>query len=76
MAKSLVNISKRALIQRINRVLDKRGDVLKYNRSRFEEMGDYFVVNVKGNYVVEKDVDLVALGKELAVIQDYEKFEE
>jgi hypothetical protein len=76
-----VMISRRALFQRINRVLAKRGQLLKTNRARQlgagrHDLGRYFIVDLDRNSLVNLNADPVALGEELEVIAAYEAVEE
>lgn len=72
------SVGRRALIQRINRALAKRGDLLKTTRSDKwrNELGDYYTVDLQQNTVVEKHVELESLGRKLKVLADYERLEE
>jgi hypothetical protein len=77
--KAAVPVSKRALVQRINRKLLKdRGEVLKATRGgkAQQDLGDYYTVDLAGNFLVEKDVDLGELGRELGVLAAYERLVE
>ena len=63
-----------AKVKRINRRLEKdsrSGSVMKVSRARSEwmrlEFGDYYMVEVYHNVLVEKDVDIHALAKKLGV---------
>jgi hypothetical protein len=76
-----VPVSKRALIQRINRQLAKEGQagqMVKATRgdSARKELGDYYAVDLGRNAVVSKQVDLEDLGRKLGVLQPYERLEE
>ncbi len=68
-----VPISERALVQRINRKLADEGQLVKKARERVATtLGDYFVVDLTSNAVMDQDVDLEKLGRELKVLHDYE----
>lgn len=75
-----VAVSRRALIQRINRVLAKNDEALKARRGGRRQIdGDYFIVNVARNWMVQEHVwerDLEALGREMEVLAGYEELEE
>lgn len=74
-----VPITRRALIQRINRVLAKDGEVLKTNRHPGvgrDDLGRHYVVDVNRNFLVDRDVDLEEVGRRLKVIAGYETIEE
>lgn len=69
-----VPVTKRALIQRINRALAHDDRVLKAGRGRAKEAyGEYFIVDTRRNQAVEGDVDVEALGRKLNVLQPFEK---
>ena len=70
-----VNISARALIQRLNRKLAPN-KVIKSNRRSdrlTEEMGAHYVLDLKAGRVAERHVDLAALGKKLGVMESWEQ---
>jgi hypothetical protein len=74
-----VPVSYRALYQRVDRVLAKKGQRLRVYRGGSkagEWLGDLFIVDTNLNVPVEGDVDLEALGKELGVLEPFERFEE
>jgi hypothetical protein len=75
-----VPISERALIQRINRALKDKGEILKAARSPrvADEVGQHFVVRLTGkrnNVVTQRHVDVEALGRELGVLNEWEDIE-
>ena len=78
-----VPVSERALIQRINRKLNadrptprQSGtiDVLKRARGARAELdlGRHYVIDLRSNCVLHKDVDLEEFGRELGVLRPYE----
>ena len=75
-----VQISERSLIMRINRKLRQEGvpkgwSTLQLKKSRPKQeltLGTYYLLDVYENYVNEQNVDLVALGKKLAVLKPWE----
>lgn len=74
-----VTVSKRALLQRVNRALVKENARLKSCREtamQYETLGDFYRVDEEHNCIVKKDVDLVSIAKELGVIADWERLEE
>jgi len=73
-----IGVSRRALVQRVNRALARNDEALKsYRGARRQIDGDYFVVNVARSWIVREHVrDLEALGRELSVLADYEVLEE
>jgi hypothetical protein len=74
---SKVGITSRALIQRINRKLAP-DEVLKTARTERVrlEFGDYYVIDVGINGIIEKDVDLESLGHRLGVLRAWEELVE
>jgi len=73
--KQRVPVTMRALIQRINRILAKDTEKLKIprsNRAR-QELGEFYVLDLRINGVLQKHVDPEELGRELGVLQDYER---
>jgi hypothetical protein len=73
-----IPISKRALIQRINRKLRPDGEMLKTARSArvASSVGCYFTIDFNRNWVTGQRVDPEALGRELGVLHDYERVED
>jgi hypothetical protein len=69
-----VPVSKRAIIQRINRKLSAEGEKLKTNRSQrwYSDLGSYYIVDENRNAVVSAHHDLEALGRELGVLAPWE----
>ena len=72
-----IKVSERALVQRINRVLTERDEVLKKARSERVslDVGKYFVLDTRLNAVVRKDVALEDYGRSLKTLKDYEVLE-
>ena len=64
-----VPVTMRALTQRLGRALAKQDEKLVKHR------GDFHVVDVRMNGVVQQDVDIVALGRELGALKPWEKVE-
>ena len=74
-----VTITRRALIQRVNRVLAKNGElgeVLRKARSDQATVGDWFIVDLKSSAIFQTRVDPEALGRKLGVVKPYEAVEE
>ena len=71
----MVPVSARALIQRINRKLAAKQQKLKANRSdRWRgELGDFYVIDLTNNVIVDKRVDLETLGKGLECLGAWER---
>ena len=71
-----VPISRRALIGRINRALAKRGEVLKGTPGRIAHgKRPLYVVNLKRNVITREKVSLETLGRELEVLEKFERLE-
>jgi hypothetical protein len=76
-----VLVSERAILARINRKLAKDQEVLRKcrrdNRS-YHQLGDYYRIDVRCNGVVEMDVPLETIAKDLEVLKPWEEiaFEE
>jgi hypothetical protein len=70
-----VPVSERALIQRVNRRLEKFGQCLRKTREgQWPTLGDYHVIDLKGNYVSQHHVDIERLGRKLKALQRWEDF--
>lgn len=67
-------ITRRALIQRINRALKKDYEVLKTARSEVarSEFGDHFILDAWNNTVAYDHVDIESLGRDLKVMAQQE----
>lgn len=71
-------ITMAAIRQRLRRKLLKQGDhgqVLKVNRSypNSNGLGEFYLVDIDGNHVLDADVDVVALAKRMGVLKPYEQ---
>lgn len=64
-------VSKKNLIQRINRKLKKKHLKLKTNTSKKlkKDLGRYYVVDTNGNTVIQGHVDLETLGRKEGVLK-------
>lgn len=72
-ARARVPVTRRALTQRINRALKKDARMLKTPRGEARnELGNYYVLDLNRNRVVEKHVDVEAMGRALGVLQKFE----
>jgi hypothetical protein len=65
-----VPVTKRALLQRVNRALAKQGQAVKTWRT-FGRKGKLFLIDLNGP-LLDANVDLVALAKRLGAIQEWE----
>lgn len=74
---SLIPVSERALVQRINRKLKETGEQLKKCRSnRWRgELGDYFRIDISRNAIVDKHIDLEECGRETGALALSERLE-
>lgn len=74
---SKVIVSERALFQRINRKLLPDEEKLMTSRSARMQLdaGRFYIIDIRRNLLLHKDVDLVELGRELKVLQPWEKVE-
>ncbi len=73
-----VPVSERALVQRINRTLAKEGrsgEVLRKTRpGRWAtELGEYYVVDLDANSLLQTGTNVEELGRELGVLKPYEQ---
>ena len=74
-----VKVTERALIARINRKLAKQDEKLltcRESSPSFYTLGRYYVVNIYGNYVINQDVGLDELGREMGVLKPFEEMGE
>ena len=76
-AKRTVPVSRRALIQRINRRLPE-DEILKTSRGHMlrNNVGDYYILDVNRNFIVTGHVDLEELGRKLEALFPYEHLED
>jgi hypothetical protein len=79
-SKQKVAVTRAAVIQRIRRKLAREGamgKLLKKNR-RYPDgtLGEYFVVDVQGNYILDKDVDVDELARKTGAIASNEMIED
>lgn len=73
-----VPVSERALVQRVNRKLAPEREVVKKARGQRMQMeaGTFYRIDLQRNFLVESDVDLEALGRDLGVLNPWESLEE
>ncbi len=70
-----VPISDRALLARINRKLAKKMQTLRQCRAGsrwYHELGDYYILDLNRNWIVDKHCDAETLGREIGVLREYE----
>lgn len=54
--------------KRVNRALAKQGRIIRRARGvRVAELGEWYMVEISTNTILERDVDLAALGESLGV---------
>lgn len=72
---SKVSVTSRALIQRINRAIAAKDEILKKSRGAIAEqdLGAYFVIDASRNIVLWKEVDLEQFGREVGALKEYEE---
>ena len=70
-----IPITKRALLQRVNRALNKDDRQLKkaVGAKLQQNVGEYYVVDLRRNAVAMLDVDPVELARKLDVLQPWER---
>ena len=68
-------ITERALMQRINRKLRAHDEVLRKARGMqlLADVGEFYRVNVRGNWVAQKFVDPQDFARRLGVLQEDEQ---
>ena len=77
-SKTKVPVSERAIIQRINRKLKPKDAKLKKLRSKkaWSNLGDYYIVHKKQNFVLDTFIRLESYARELEVLADWEELAE
>jgi hypothetical protein len=70
-----VPVSQAALIGRISRALRKQDEKLKKTRGAraLQQLGEYYTVRLSGNYPTDTDVDPEKLGRDLGVLNPWER---
>jgi hypothetical protein len=71
-------VSRRALIQRINRKLRATNELLRAYRGDGrgrQNLGDLYVLDLRRNFAVRTHVDLEQIGRELGVLHAWEEVE-
>jgi hypothetical protein len=79
-----VAVSARALLQRINRKLAKEDEMIRKSRPGRRDgqliynnnTGEYYRIDIRGNFFIEGDVDLSELGLKLGVLRKWEALAE
>jgi hypothetical protein len=70
---SSIQISKQALVQRVNRKLSQEHKQLRAYRGK--ESGGFFVIDLDKHVVVFKKVDVEAFARKLGVLKEWELVE-
>ena len=70
-----IGVTMRSVIQRLNRKLAADDEVLKVARGERmrQELGDYYVLNVRMNGVMHHDVDPEAMAREMGALKVWER---
>ena len=73
-----IPVAKRALLARINRHLATKGQKLFAARSERIRavVGDFYLIDTDKNLHIDDHIDLEEFGRELGVLQPWEKLEE
>jgi hypothetical protein len=72
--KGKVPVTKRALLQRLNRVLKPLGMLLKKTKGAPATLlGEFYVVNTKRNVIAQKKINLEKLGRKHKVLAPWEE---
>ena len=68
-------VKEKAVVGRINRKLTQQGQALRKSRSTQMQIqvGDFYIVDVYGNYIADQHVDIKELGRELGVLRPDEE---
>lgn len=69
-------VTRRAIIARINRALALHGMRLFANRSKNNDLGRYYTVDIAGGNIASKAVTLSDIASELALLKPWERVEE
>jgi hypothetical protein len=69
-----LQVSRRALITRVNRWLADDGKKLKADRHH--QLDEYYSIDVKRGVVIERVTDIEHFAREIGVLHDYERIAE
>ena len=70
-----VPVSERALTQRINRRLAEKEETLRKCSEKskwWNDLGDYYIVDLRTNGMIARHVDIEALGRDLGCLKPWE----
>lgn len=70
-----VPVTRRALFQRVNRALAKKGERLRTYRAG-RSLGKLFIVDVNRARIVREHCDLEEIGRELGALEPFERLDE
>jgi hypothetical protein len=72
--KERVPVTPRALVQRINRALAADDEELRKSRGMraFLDLGHYYTIDKRQNFIARKEVDIEELGRSLNVLKPHE----
>jgi hypothetical protein len=73
MAGKKMPVSERAVYQRINRKLAKQGQLLKALRHPDLDVGKYYIIDVRRNILLRKQVNLENAARELGLLAQWEE---
>jgi hypothetical protein len=78
MEEDKVAVSRRAVVQRVNRKLASQGQRMVAARSERvrQELGSYYVIDLNSNTVVWKRFDLAAYAQKLGALKTWERVED
>lgn len=71
MAKQTLPIREHSLIRRINRKLAEDDQVLRLARAK-RDVGEFYVVDTRRNFIVSKHIDLVMIAREMGALKPWE----
>lgn len=67
-----ISVSERALIQRINRKLKEDNQKIRKPKTYHPEVGEYYIVDYLENHVVQTNVNLEKLARDVKALAPYE----
>ena len=73
--KSTVPVTERALVQRVNRYLAEKSEMLRKWRSG-QHVGDYYLIDWTKHVVIKERVELESFARDLGILQPYESLED
>ena len=69
-----VPVSLRAVIQRVQRKLEAKGEMLKGARdgAAMADLGKFYTIDVKRNCIVHRDIDIEQFAREVGALKAWE----